>query len=174
VDDVAAALGLLCCQFVPGTLVDQQFDERQPLRFVDRFGEQFSVTRIIESRILLIHSRAPRTCIPQTDCFGTPAAAQCDSVLPGALSTDQWLTTAKRAVGEAAAHGGVSFARERKSHRSTRSGTQGRRQYRRLPGAARPHRQKFNPPRSRPGQRLRRKTALAEERHRDIDCGFGG
>jgi hypothetical protein len=93
VDDVAAALHLLCCQLVPGTLVDQQFDERQPLRFVDRFGEQFSVTRIIESRILLIHSRAPRTCIPQTDCFGTPAAAQCDSGLPSALSTDQWLTT---------------------------------------------------------------------------------
>jgi hypothetical protein len=65
VDDVAAALRLLCCQLVPGTLVDQQFDERQPLRLVDRFGEQFSVTRIVESRILLIHSRAPALAFPK-------------------------------------------------------------------------------------------------------------
>jgi len=49
VDDVAAALRLLYRQPVPGTLVDQQFDERQPLRLIDRFGEQFSITRVIES-----------------------------------------------------------------------------------------------------------------------------
>ena len=60
-DDVAAAPRLLCRQFVPGTLVDQQFDERQPLRFVDRFGEQLSITRVIESRI---HSRAPHLHSP--------------------------------------------------------------------------------------------------------------
>ena len=60
-DDVAAALRLLCRQLVSGTLVDQQFDERQPLRFVDRFGEQFSITRVIESRI---HSRAPHLHSP--------------------------------------------------------------------------------------------------------------
>src|ERR1700716_1624241 len=53
------AICSMCRQLVPGTLVDQQFDESEPLRFVDRFGEQFAVTRIIESRILLIHSRAP-------------------------------------------------------------------------------------------------------------------
>jgi len=56
----------MCRQLVPGTLVDQQFDESEPLRFVDRFGEQFAVTRIIESRILLIHSRAPIRIPEQT------------------------------------------------------------------------------------------------------------
>jgi len=64
VDDVTAALRLLCRQLVSGTLVDQQFDERQPLRFVDRFGEQFSIARVIESRILLIHSPVPHLHSP--------------------------------------------------------------------------------------------------------------
>ena len=62
-DHPADNVSLLLCrvrrQFVPGTFVDQQIDQRQPPRLVNRFGQQFSVARIVEFRILLIHWRAP-------------------------------------------------------------------------------------------------------------------
>jgi len=94
-----------------------------------------------------------------TDCFGTPAAAQYDSGLPRALSTDQWLTTDKGAAGEAGAHGGVSCGREAILSIDA-SGTRGLRQYGRLPGAASYHQNS-----ARPRSRLGGKTALAEQRH---------
>src|SRR3984893_10918491 len=58
-DDVTLLLYRVCRQFVPGTFVDQQIDQRQPPPLVDRLGQQFSITRIVEFRIRLIHWRAP-------------------------------------------------------------------------------------------------------------------
>lgn len=46
-------------QLLHGTLFDQQIDQRQPLRFVDRLGQQFSIAIVVKTGILLAH-RLPR------------------------------------------------------------------------------------------------------------------
>ena len=70
-DDVTLLLRRVRCQFVPGTFVDQQIDQRQPPRLVDRLGQQFSITRIVEFRIRLIHWRGPHLD-SQNEVFDSP------------------------------------------------------------------------------------------------------
>ena len=49
----------------PGALFDQQVDERQPARLVDRLGQQGPIAVIVEALILLTHLTPPRT-LPTT------------------------------------------------------------------------------------------------------------
>jgi hypothetical protein len=132
VDDVAPALRLLYRQLVPGALVDQQFDERQPLRFIDRFGEQSSITRVIESRILSIHSRAPHLHSPNGLFRNASDRAIRFRFAPRAIHrsmVDDGLSEKSQAsCREAGAHGGVSSRGKRRSYRSTPFVTEGLRQ----------------------------------------------
>jgi hypothetical protein len=50
---------------IPGPLLDQQIDERQPFRLVDSLRQQFSIAVIVKSGILITH-RTPPATLPRT------------------------------------------------------------------------------------------------------------